>query len=87
MNRIFISYSHKDEKWKDRLVKQLEVLQIKGDVEAWDDRRIKAGEDWYVEIQKALKHADAAVLLVSADFLTSGFILTEEVPTLLKQRA
>jgi tetratricopeptide (TPR) repeat protein len=86
MNKVFISYSHKDEKCKDRLLKQLKVLQIQGKVEVWDDRQIKAGEDWYPKIQKALNQADAAVLIVSADFLTSDFILTKEIPPLLKQR-
>jgi len=38
--KVFISYSHADEAWKDRLVKQLEVLQVEDVFEVWDDRRI-----------------------------------------------
>jgi len=87
MKKIFISYSHRDEKWKQQLVKQLEVLQMQGDVQVWDDRKIKAGDNWFQEIQQALTEAEAAVLLISADFLTSGFILTEEVPALFRQVA
>ncbi len=49
---IFISYSHKDEKWKDRLVAQLGVLQHEGLLDIWDDRRIGAGEDWLQQIRK-----------------------------------
>ena len=83
---VFISYSHKDEVWKDRLVTHLGVLQQEGILDIWDDRRIGAGEDWYQKIQEAIARASVAVLLVSADFLTSKFILFEEVPRLLEQR-
>jgi len=48
---VFISYSHKDEKWKDRLESHLGVLAKQGLVEIWDDRRIKDSEDWYSEIE------------------------------------
>lgn len=83
---VFISYSHKDEKWKDLLITQLGVLQQQGLLEVWDDRRIGAGEGWYEEIQAAMNRASVALLLVSADFLTSNFILREEVPRLLERR-
>lgn len=87
MSKVFISYSHKDEKWKDRLVKQLEVLKLHGEFDTWDDRRIQAGVDWYDEIKKALSEVDAAVLMISADFLTSDFILKEEIPVLLQRKS
>ena len=83
---VFISYSHKDEAWKDRLMTHLGVLQSQGLVQLWDDRRIGAGEDWYAAIQEAMSRASVAVLLISADFLTSKFILGEEVPRLLARR-
>jgi hypothetical protein len=83
---VFISYSHKDEKWKDRLVTHLEVLKKEGLLDEWNDRRIGAGEDWHQEIKKAMASARVAVLLVSADFLSSNFILGEEVPHLLERR-
>jgi hypothetical protein len=34
----FISYSQKDETWKDRLVTQLGVLAKQGQLDLWDDR-------------------------------------------------
>ena len=43
-NKVFISYSHKDEVWKDRLLPQLKALEQIGLLETWDDRRIDAGE-------------------------------------------
>lgn len=82
---VFISYSHKDEAWKDRLVSHLGVLQQEGLLDIWEDRRIVAGVDWYPEIQKAIDTASVAILMI-ADFLTSKFILSEEVPRLLERR-
>ena len=83
---IFISYSHADESWKDRVVTQLRSLESEGGFDVWDDRRIAVGDDWYPEIEKALTHASVAILLISAKFLTSRFIKGEEVPRLLKRR-
>ena len=80
---IFISYSHADEAWKDRLVRHLRVLKS---VAVWEDRQIAGGDEWFSEIQGALRRADIAVLLVSADFLTSEFIERHEVPALLQRR-
>ena len=49
---VFISYSHKDEEWKDRLVIHLKVLQMQNVLDVWDDRRIEAGDDWRAEIER-----------------------------------
>jgi len=84
---VFISYSHKDEEWKDRVVTHLRVLQMQDMLDVWDDRRIEAGDEWRAEIENALNAASVAVLLISANFLTSKFILDEEVPRLLERRA
>jgi tetratricopeptide (TPR) repeat protein len=83
---VFVSYSHQDEAWKDRLVKQLRVLELEGELEVWDDRRIDAGDDWLPEIEAAMARARVAVLLISADFLGSTFILRREVPEILRRR-
>ena len=85
MRQIFISYSHQDEDWKNRVVKQLGVLSRAG-LDIWHDRRIAAGDDWHPQIQQAIERCDVAVLLISADFLTSPFILDQEVPRLLQRR-
>jgi TIR domain len=84
---VFISYSHQDETWKDQLVRQLKVLELEGAFEVWDDRKIAAGDGRHAEIETAMERARVAVLLVSADFLTSDFIRGTEVPSLLQRRA
>ena len=83
---VFISYSHRDEAWKDRLLTQLGVLQQQSIFELWHDGCIGAGADWYQGISQAMAAAHVAVLLISAHFLTSSFILREEVPHLLTRR-
>jgi small GTP-binding protein len=84
--RIFISYSRKDETFKDELVTMLAGLQRRGIVDAWQDRRIEAGDEWNKSIQDAMNDCDLALLLVSADYLASRFIQEEEQPKLLRRR-
>ena len=86
MHKIFISYSHKDEAWKERLVTQLSVLKNQITLEIWDDRKIQGGDEWLAEIENALQSANMAILLISPTFLTSKFIMENEVPLLLERR-
>ncbi len=81
--KIFISYSHKDEPEKDRLMTHLNVLVQQNQIEIWEDRQIKVGEEWEKEIEKALNECQIAIFLVSANSLTSDFILYKEIETLL----
>lgn len=83
MAKVFVSYSHQDEKWKDKVCLQLGVLD---EITVWDDRHIDAGDDWLPEIEKALVDCGVALLLVSVHFLNSKFILGNEVPALLRRR-
>lgn len=84
--KIFISYSHQDESWKDRVETHLGVLARQGLLDVWSDRRIEVGEDWFDKIKAEIDQADAAILLISANFLKSEFILNQEVTRLLKRR-
>jgi tetratricopeptide (TPR) repeat protein len=84
---VFISYSHADEAWKDRLRPQLGVLEQAGRIVLWDDRRIDAGATWYPELERAMANAAVAVCLISPDYLASDFCVKEEIPYLLQRRA
>ncbi|HJU54463.1 MAG TPA: TIR domain-containing protein [Pyrinomonadaceae bacterium] len=84
--KVFISYSHKDEEFKDELVTMLAGLQAQGIIDAWQDRRIEEGDDWYRSIQDAMNNCDLAVLLVSQHFIASRFIRDEELRRLLQRR-
>jgi hypothetical protein len=81
--RVFISYSHADVKWLKRLQLHLRPLERDGAL-VWDDTRLKAGSRWREEIRQALDETRVAVLLVSAAFIASDFINTDELPPLLK---
>jgi len=84
---VFVSYSHRDEAWKRRLVTHLEVLEFEGAVDVWDDRRIAAGDGWRPEIEQAIERASVAVLIISPDFLTSRFIREQELTRILERRS
>ena len=84
-NKIFISYSHKNEVYLKRLQTHMRVLSHEGiELDFWDDTQVKAGFVWEQEIQKALSFARVAVMLVSVDFLASDFIMANELPPLLQ---
>ena len=80
---VFISYSHADKQWLDRLKVHLKPLEQKGAIDLWSDEKIHTGSNWKKEIKKALEEATVAVLLISADFLASDFIVNDELPPLL----
>lgn len=84
---VFLSYSHKDEKWADDLRKFLTPWIRDKRVEFWHDKRIQAGQDWQVEIDRALDEATVAVLLVTADFFDSDYVVKHELPKLLSRAA
>jgi hypothetical protein len=50
------------------------------------DDRIETGSDWAADIDQAMGQAKVAILLVTANFLTSEIILSREVPRLLERR-
>ncbi len=82
---IFISYSHRDAKYLERLKVHLTPYVEDDAIEdwLWDDTQIAPGSNWFDDITQALQRADAAVLLISADFLASRFIRQNELPPLL----
>jgi len=82
---IFVSYSHVDRDWLDRLQIHL-APYVRGErLDLWDDTKIAPGARWAAEIERALGDARVAVLLVSPDFLASEFVAREELPAILQR--
>jgi hypothetical protein len=81
---VFISYSHKDAKWLEKLKLFLRPLEDQDLIRVWDDTEIQPGAQWLDEIQKALGSARVAVFLVTQDLLNSPFIRDKELPALLE---
>ncbi len=81
--RLFVSYCHEDEKWLRRLLVHLAPLLRHEPIEVWCDTHLAAGDDWRGEIDRAIRQASIALLLVSPDFLASDFIARNELPPLL----
>jgi TIR domain len=81
---IFVSYSRRDRRWIDRLLVHLKPLERSGDLVIFEDSRIRPGTKWYAEIEEALSDAAIAILVISADFLASDFVMKREVPALLR---
>ena len=52
---IFISYSHEDKTWLDKLVKVLAPLVRNGHVKYWTDAQMEPGDRWRRGIASALK--------------------------------
>ena len=70
---VFISYAHKDKKWRNELEKHLSVLKLQGLITTWHDEQLNPGEDWQTEIDKHLNIASIILPLVSPDYLASNF--------------
>ncbi len=81
---VFISYSHHDREWLEKLKVQLTPYLRGEGIHLWDDTKIQPGTAWAAAIDKELTEARAAILLVSPQFLASHFIAGVELPRILQ---
>ena len=86
VNRIFVGYNHKDRDWLDRLKVMIApyLREAEAEMDFWDDTRLQAGQQWDVEIHRALERAGVAIALVSSPFLASSYITEYELPAMIK---
>ena len=84
--RVFVSYSHLDEKYlqKDSLFGHLRGLENDG-VDFWYDRDIETGALWDEAIKTKIAESHLALVLVSQAFLDSAYCQNEEIPRFLAQ--
>jgi internalin A len=85
MKKIFISYSHRDERLRDELETHLKLLQRQGVIKTWHDRKILPGSEWDREIDRNLQRADIVLLLISADFIASDYCWGKELSVTLRR--
>lgn len=81
--KVFISYSHKDEEFKNSLTEHLAGLVRSGTISEWNDRKIVAGTDWSHKIDENLRNADLILFLISSSFLSSDYCVNIEAETAL----
>ena len=76
---IFFSYSHRDEKLRQRLDIYLAGLRQQNVISDWSDRKILAGDEWAEEIDARLNSAQIILLLISPDFIASRYCYNIEM--------
>jgi hypothetical protein len=82
---VFFSYSHKDEKLRDKLASHLSILERQELIKSWHYRDISAGTEWEKEIEDNLNNAEIILLLVSPDFLSSNYLWDVEMKRALSR--
>lgn len=82
--KLFISYSHKDEPYKDQLDTHLAVLKRNNVITTWYDRKIVGGENWKDEIDDNLDSSKIVLMLISPDFLASEYCYEKEMKQALQ---
>jgi hypothetical protein len=82
---LFICYSHRDQKYFDRLRIHLKPYEDEEQLLVWTDQELMVGDDWDGEIEERLKSVDVALLLVSADMLASDYVTGKEIPRLMER--
>lgn len=83
--RLFFSYAHKDEEYRETLEEHLAILKDLGAIESWHDREIMPGREWANMIDENLERADVILLLVSSSFMASKYIREVEVNRALER--
>ncbi len=82
---LFYSYSHKDEKARDKLSSHLALLKRGGIIKDWYDREIDPGDAFEREIRSHLESSDIILLLVSDNFIASEFCWGKEMKLALER--
>ena len=79
MLKLFISYSHKDENKVEHFLTYMKPLMTGENqlFEAWYDRNIKTGDDFWSEIDAHLADRDIVCLFISKDYIASRSCIHE----------
>jgi len=83
--KVFISYSSRDEAFREELETHLSLLRRQRLIDSWHFRKISPGEEWEKVISEQLEAASLILLLVSADFLASDYCYDIEMHRALEK--
>jgi|1185.fasta_scaffold06318_3 hypothetical protein len=83
---IFISLAGVDRKWGERMETQLRPFVAQRLLAVWNYRSLEAGAKRRERALAAAARANVAILLISASYLASSFVMDEEVPLFLRLR-
>ena len=84
---LFYSYAHEDEVLRDEWQGHLKLLERRGLLAPWHDRRSVPGADWSGAIDSYLLQAELVLLLVSKDFIESDYIMGTELAVAMQRQA
>ena len=77
--KIFFSYSHKDEEFRNKLVKRLNFLRHQGFILEWHDHRINAQKELISDINDHILSSQIILFLISDEFLGSDYYYGDEL--------
>src|ERR1044071_2993346 len=72
---VFISSSHEDRTWRDRI--KVVLASLRSRIRWWDDSRILTGDEWQGEIADAINHTRVALVLLSPHYIASSTAINE----------
>jgi WD40 repeat protein len=82
---VFISYCRADAGWVQRFNVLLKPLLRARRIRLWSDTEIRVGDSWDPQILNAIDRSLVALLLVSADFLASDYVMERELVELVNR--
>ncbi len=77
-HKAFVSYSHKDDMYREEFEIHLSTLKRQGLIDVWNDHRIMAGDEIDDTINTNLSSSSLVFLLISPDFIASDYCYCKE---------
>lgn len=83
--KFFISYSHADMRYKNKLLVNLKSLELTHNIDVWHDGKITVGDTIDSNVLINLEESDIVLLLISPNFLASYYCITVELEKALER--
>ncbi len=83
-NHIFISHSHQDAKWAQRLRVHLKPLERTLGIASLSEAQYNLIKSWPEALLESIRTSQVAIILVSAYYLASDYHMEQEMPAILQ---